>query len=289
MTQNTKRIGLLFFAISLVTVILLSSSLSNLRLQAGMPFPGGGNSNVTSESVPSPASEANFSSMLWKGIIDLILIVLLISIPVRLIPFINLKRLSQVLLVVIVLLLIANLISLFPGSQPVHLPGEPSGIATTQPSFDYPVSPLGEPPNQIVWFVIIGVVFGVGFLALKLWKQEQSPIRFEDQLSQEAESAVQAIKVGEGLRSAILRCYLQMARALQEEQNIERGENMTVHEFEEWLAQKGFPTVPVHQLTYLFEKVRYGQEEIDKEDETTAVESLNEIIKFCRTQREPIR
>jgi hypothetical protein len=133
------------------------------------------------------------------------------------------------------------------------------------------------------------MVFGVGFLALKLWKQGQSPIRFEDQLSQEAESAVQAIKVGEGLRSAILRCYLQMARALQEEQNIERGENMTVHEFEEWLAQKGFPTVPVHQLTYLFEKVRYGQEEIDKEDETTAVESLNEIIKFCRTQREPIR
>ena len=88
------------------------------------------------------------------------------------------------------------------------------------------------------------------------------------------------------LRNVILRCYLRMTRALQEERGIERSQNMTVREFEDWLKYKGFPTVPVRQLTSLFEKVRYGTQPTMKVDEKAAVESLNEIIQYCRRERD---
>jgi hypothetical protein len=78
---------------------------------------------------------------------------------------------------------------------------------------------------------------------------------------------------------------MQMVRALQEEQRVERRYNMTVREFETWLEHEGFPIIPVHQLTRLFEKARYGTQRTMKEDEKAAVESLNEIIQFCRSER----
>jgi hypothetical protein len=76
-----------------------------------------------------------------------------------------------------------------------------------------------------------------------------------------------------------------MSDILQQERGIQRSDTMTVREFEDALTSKGFPTVPVRDLSRLFEKVRYGQQEMGEEDEMTAVESLNEIIQFCRGKR----
>jgi hypothetical protein len=280
MTQSRKYIALLFFVTALASAILLSASLSNLRLQDGMPFPGGGNHEDTTQPTTAIATGQNVSFTLLKGIIDLILLILVLSVPARLIPLINMKRLVQGLLVVIALLLIVNTISHVPGSQPVVAPGTPSGV--TPAYADYPVSSLGRPPQELIGLVLLGVLVGVGALIIKILKESQAPVRVEDRLSQEAESAIDAIKGGENFRGVITRCYLQMARALQEEQNIERSENMTVREFEDWLALKGFPGLPVHQLSRLYEKVRYGQQEILAEDERIAIRSLNEIILFCR-------
>lgn len=280
MTQNRKYIALLFFVTTLASVILLSASLSNLRLHGGMSFPGGNDYEDATRPATAIATGRNVSLTLLKGIVDLILLILMLSVPARLIPLINMKRLVQVLLVVIALLLIANLISHLPGSQPVDAPGTSSGVAST--SADYPVSSLGQPPQELIGLVLLGVLVGIGALIFKIVKEWQAPVRVEDRLSQEAESAIDAIKGGENFRSVIIRCYLQMARALQEEQKIERSANMTVREFEDWLALKGFPSLPVHQLSRLYEKVRYGQQEILADDEKIAIRSLNEIIQFCR-------
>jgi hypothetical protein len=83
----------------------------------------------------------------------------------------------------------------------------------------------------------------------------------------------------------ILRCYFQMTHSLQEEQGIERDYTMTVQEFERWLGNLGFPTIPLRQLTSLFEKVRYGKQQTNYTDEQIAIDSLNEIIQFCRSER----
>jgi len=76
-----------------------------------------------------------------------------------------------------------------------------------------------------------------------------------------------------------------MTHALQEEQGMERNDSMTVREFEGWLDGKGVPRVPVRQLTYLFEKVRYGNQQMSENDKKMGMESLNEIIKYCRRKR----
>jgi hypothetical protein len=125
----------------------------------------------------------------------------------------------------------------------------------------------------------------MGWLAIKVFKRWIFPAKIEDQLLLEAEDAVNALEAGVDLRNVIVRCYLQMSRLLQEEQGIERSYDMTAREFEDWLEYKGFPTTPVHQLTCLFEKVRYGKGQMSDNNENKAIESLNEIIQFCRSER----
>ena len=101
----------------------------------------------------------------------------------------------------------------------------------------------------------------------------------------EAEQAVNALEAGADLRNVILRCYFQMTRSLQEEQGIEREYPTTVQEFERRLENLGFPSIPLRQLTSLFEKVRYGKQQTNHNDEQIAMDSLNEIIQFCRSER----
>ena len=84
---------------------------------------------------------------------------------------------------------------------------------------------------------------------------------------QEVENVVNALKEGKKFNNVIISCYLQMSHLLQEEKGMERNNNMTVQEFETWLEVKGVPRVPVHQLTYFFEKIRYGNQPLSKGDE----------------------
>lgn len=282
MSYTTKRVTLLFLSASLLAVLLLSSSLSNLQLHEGQPFPGGANSDFGLQQGADLAPEDSAASPALGRVFNLILLLLVLSVAIRLLMISNLKRIGQLLLVLAVLLLIANLLPHLKGSQPVYPPGESS--EATQPAGDYPVSPLGEPPRSVVRLVLVAFVLAVAFLAIRVWKEWPHGPRLEDQLSREAESAVRAIGLGEDARSVILRCYLQMTQILQEEQQIERSANMTVREFEDRLEAKGFPPAPVHQLSNLFEKVRYGQQKMLREDEKTAVESLREIIQFCSTR-----
>ena len=74
----------------------------------------------------------------------------------------------------------------------------------------------------------------------------------------EAEKAWQALITGLDLKDVIVKCYRQMSLALEKEQGIERKDFMTTREFENLLEAAGIPHDPIHQLTQLFEAVRYG-------------------------------
>ncbi len=284
MTQKTKQIGFLFLAGALVSIILLATGLSNLQLKSGTPFPGGVNSD--SEVLPvAPLSPIQiYSFPLLRGIFALICLILIIDVTARLIVLVNIKRILQLALALVILLIIVYMMPRVTPDQTAYIPNGSSEI-TTPPSFDYPVTPLGRPPQILVQFVIIGIVLGIGLLASMAVKRWQSSKKVEDELLQEAEEAVNALKAGKDLRNVILRCYLQMTRSLQEEQGIERDHTMTAQEFEGWLGNLGFPTIPLRQLTSLFEKVRYGKQEMSHNDEQIALDSLNEIIQFCRGER----
>jgi hypothetical protein len=77
-------------------------------------------------------------------------------------------------------------------------------------------------------------------------------------LESEAQQALQALQSGSNVADVILRCYVQMSRVLQKEQKLELKQTMTARPFERLLEARGFPAAPVHQLTGLFENVRYG-------------------------------
>lgn len=284
MEWHAKRIVLLFLVVSLAALTLMSASLSNLQLQAGTPFPGGSNAGPGSRMFADLTPLHRYSYTLLKGILALIFLLLMVYVPARLIALVTIKRILQLLIGLAILLGMVILISTLIAGRDVYTPGESPGIPAP-PSIEYPAPPLGKPPQGLVQLVLIGFVFGAGLLIFMLLKLLRRPIRIQEQIQQEAEIAVKTIKTGGDLRQAIIQCYMQMTGLLKEKQRIERSYSMTVREFEDWLALQGFPAAPVHQLTSLFERARYGTQPLANDDEKAAVESLDEIIRFCRSAR----
>jgi hypothetical protein len=73
-----------------------------------------------------------------------------------------------------------------------------------------------------------------------------------------------------------------MSLALEQEQGIERKDFMTTREFEHLLETAGVPHDPIHQLTRLFEAVRYGNWQPNPVDEQKAIHCLQAIMLYCR-------
>jgi hypothetical protein len=285
MTQRTKNIALLLLSAALISVILLAASLSNLQLHPGSPFPGGGNSGDSANPAAASPSLKSYSFPILQGILALIFLILVIYVPIRMMALVNVKVILRLVLAMVILLVLIFLLPHLDLGQPAYIPSEPSGISTP-PSFDYPVTPLGRPPQALIWLVIIGIGLGLSVFIFTLVKGWLRPPPVEAELLQDAEAAVNDLKAGADLKNVIIRCYLQMTRSLQEERGIERNYAMTVREFETRLNSLGFPAAPVHQLTSLFEKLRYGEQAMDANDEQVAVESLSQIIQFCRNGRD---
>jgi hypothetical protein len=72
-----------------------------------------------------------------------------------------------------------------------------------------------------------------------------------------------------------------MSAVINQQRGIQRSQAMTPHEFEEYLATNGLPGAPVHQLTHLFEEVRYGDITAGSAEEQVALNSLTAIIEAC--------
>jgi len=96
----------------------------------------------------------------------------------------------------------------------------------------------------------------------------------------EAEKAWQALITGLDLKDVIIKCYRQMSLALEQEQGIERKDFMTPREFENLLEAAGIPHEPIHQLTQLFEAVRYGNWQPNLVDEQKAIHCLQAIVLY---------
>jgi hypothetical protein len=76
-----------------------------------------------------------------------------------------------------------------------------------------------------------------------------------------------------------------MLQAVEEYKNIRRDRDMTPHEFELALERRGLPREPIHQLTELFEQVRYGGQVPGRAEERLAVSSLSAIVSACQRTR----
>jgi hypothetical protein len=101
-----------------------------------------------------------------------------------------------------------------------------------------------------------------------------------------AREAIAEIRAGGELRSIVLRCYQAMLETVRVQAGVERLDHVTPREFEAHLIGIGLPSADVQQLTRLFERVRYGENDADSASERKrAVYCLNTIVNALEGQQ----
>lgn len=284
MTSSTKRKTLIFFGLVMIIMAIIAASLPQLELQPGMPLPRLQNGQVVAAPVEEKDQFVSISAN--KFVIVLIILILagtMLYSAYRLLRGADWKSIVDfirpILLISATVSGLIFLIMLFPYSSSTA----PMEIPTPTPE-PLVTSPLGTVPPLLLWLV------GIGLLAISVlvgvWMISSRPPSPIDLVGLEAEKARQALKTGVGLKDVIIKCYRQMGLALEKEQGIERKDFMTTGEFENLLEAAGMPHDPIHQLTRLFDAVRYGNWSPNPADEQKAIQCLEAIMLYSRESKE---
>lgn len=262
-------------------MILLAAGLPGHPFQAGAPIPGAQISAPVDPAVQTAAPvKTVVSPGLLQGVLALAILLILIILLASLLKKSNLKRIAALAAGLGILF---ALFALLPQASWDRDASAPENLPTAQqPTMEYHIAPIGEPPGDLFGWVIAGLVLCAAVLIAGLLVRAYRQRQKEDPIALEAENAFQAVIEGRDISSVIIQCYLNMERAVAEEQGFERNEAVTPREFENELVKRGIPRVPVHQLTRLFEKVRYGSQALDRKGEQEAVNCLTAIRAACQ-------
>jgi hypothetical protein len=284
MTDSTKRTALFLVVLIMLITIMIAASLPQLELQPGMPLPQVNDGKVVV--VPAP-KEPPFP-IISINKFAVILVILLFTGAVlywtyKLLRGATWKSASEslrsILIAGAILLGFFFMILLLPrssGNLPAELPPPtPEPVVT---------SPLGSAPIPLLWLVGIGL-FGISVL-VGVWIFTSSrPARSIDLVGLEAEKAWRALRTGSDLKDVIIRCYREMSLAIKDGRGIEREAFMTTGEFETSLEAAGIPHEPIHQLTRLFDAVRYGNWQPGPSEKQKAIQCLEAIMLYTRNAR----
>ena len=279
---QARKSALIFLLASLLLTAFIATGLSGLRFEPGMPLPTFERGEVAvavqqKEAVGMPVNAFAVTLLLiLLGVVVLVVIIL----ALRGVPWKQLLRRAwsfawKIGLVVVV---IAVVLAAFLRPSGATAAAEP-----LPPPKPLATAPLGRVPTILLWLVGVGLVGGAAAFGVVLVNARRRPPAAPWEI--ELESARDALRDGGDLRQVIIDCYRRMGRALRDEQNLLRQESMTTGEFEELLAAKGVPREPVHQLTLLFEAVRYGIGQPDTAEEVRALACLEDILEYSRGAR----
>jgi hypothetical protein len=131
----------------------------------------------------------------------------------------------------------------------------------------------------VMLWVLVFICAGLAVLiAFRVFISKKTSHKTSQLIETEARKAKADLESGHDFKDVITRCYIQMNIALKREQGIERTDSMTTGEFEYLLNAAGAPSGSVHELTRLFETVRYGNWEPSPGDEQNAIRCFDEII-----------
>ena len=136
------------------------------------------------------------------------------------------------------------------------------------------------------WLAAGCLLLGAAVFTALLLKRPIATTQARDGLAQSAEDALHGLAAGNDFSGVIVKCYLRMSGVIRAERNIQRSRQMTAREFQDALTQQGLPPGPVNGLTVLFEKARYGAEQISQSDVNTGREYLRQVIQHCRAGRQ---
>ncbi len=265
-------------------VILVAFGLPELTFLPGIPPPQG--SNGVPGEIPSGNFVAADLSVLAIGrLVALILLLLLLvglavlivaQRPWRSIP----KILGPVFWSLLAVVGVGWLVSLLPPGELIAL--APASIRVSSPAAG---PALGPPPFAVILAVGILVLLALAFLMVCLVRKPKPTAGPLHLVGLHADKARMALLDGDSLKDVIVRCYSSMGRVFQDELGLERSQEMTTKEFEGLLVTSGAPTDSVHQLTELFEMVRYGRAEPSSQDKEAALECLDVLGAYFRCAR----
>lgn len=278
MAPEAKRSALVFLLISLILTVLIGAGLPHLKFKPGMPLPSFDNGQVALP--PADASPVGLPVTAFAGILSLIILaVFLVLLIIQMVKGVQWKKLLSKLWslfwkLLLVTPLLVLVVALLPKSE---------GISSAEPlPPPRPVvsAPLGPVPTVLIWLAGLGLASAVLYLGARMIAAKRHPVSRSWEL--EVEKARQALLAGRDLREVIMRCYLRMSQALHQEQQIEREAFMTTGEFEALLSARGVPRDPVHQLTRLFDAVRYSRRQPASGEVQSALQSLDAILEYSR-------
>ena len=247
---------------------------------------------VNAPMLSSGSVESELVLLIFRVLMAAAIIALPIYIIVSILSKKGRRRLLMNAIVIVILFLLMNGVqSLNPqqldteqqGNMRMEMPklGE---IAPSKPLPEF----TADPSDTTVLAVTVAIsLLVVGITAVAIWyylTHREKPLPMEA-LAFEAQKAIDTIQAGGPLEDTIKRCYREMCRVLEKERHIERGSAMTPSEFEQVLAAKGFPQQAVHDLTRLFEEIRYGSKRAGAREEQIAIDSLSAIVAYCAPKR----
>ncbi|MDH5507574.1 MAG: DUF4129 domain-containing protein [Anaerolineae bacterium] len=287
MTNAKKLLGLLLFSAALFALIFLSTGLPEVSASArryAQP------EELTESVLPPEENQASSDAGKIYGAAASILVLLL---PVGLILVLispeARKRFLQYILAIIpfggTLILIIYMSQAFGFVEDMITDRGPTlpkvDFATGDSPEIIPNAP-SEPPEWFAYTASFIVVAGVLAAGWYLYDRNfrQTPL---EQIVVEMQEALDQIQAGADLNDTIMQCYYDMASALRKQRGIKRNQAMTPREFEASLAQAGMPRNHIHQLTQLFEGVRYGAKTATQQQEDLAIECLTAILQVTRT------
>jgi hypothetical protein len=284
MTGSAKQQTLIFLGLVMIFIIIIATSLPQMDFKPGLPLPEVENSHV----VIPPGEQQPAISLSINELVRVFLILLCLGFVI----FLIIKMITTIgwgyfrvylqLLIAISCIIgsVLFLIMLLPKTQSIA--SMPLPLPTSTPVVR---SPLGPVPPVLLWLVGIGLLISSTVLGIWIVTTYKRKTPVIDLVGREAEIAWQALMTGLDLKEVIMRCYIQMSLALAHDGGIEREKFMTTSEFEKLLETAGVPHEPIHQLTSLFEAVRYGNWQPNKKDEKKAIDSLETIMQVSKKLR----
>jgi len=288
MLKQKKLRVVIIAGIALLAMLLLSTALSQTKLQGGEAI------HLSQTKVEAGQYGALFSG---NAILVFIYLIYLVSIVALLIIIIYMlltperrKQLLKFLLravpIAAILLFVANYVRACSSKttnivQP--LPGPLPTVAVDSPPTAV-FTPDTSPAVIIVASVVLALIIAilVAFIILRARRENLRQTTPLLRLADQAQAALDIVQAGGDLKNAVLRCYFEMTRSLSEQRGLKRDGSMTPHEFEALLVSNGMPSESVQLLTRLFEEVRYGTKVPGQREENMAVTSLTTIIEACR-------
>ncbi|MFU8773163.1 MAG: DUF4129 domain-containing protein, partial [Anaerolineales bacterium] len=287
--QHTRLLLLLLVGLTTIALFLLASSLNNLEIGPGEHF------YVTTQ---QDEQQEIIDGFTWR-VESFLRIMAYIAAALFLLSFLVVMRAKDnrkkaIKLIGRNLMILAGFMLLITFFSIFYNPEEPIEEEDTTPAMDLPLiqpitgnddqepaSPINySPPTQpsvLIFIITLIIILGTGALGYNFWKQTHLP---KTQLNEIARKALDELSVSDGRdwQDIVIRCYADMSSVVRQRMDLHRNKSMTPAEFSSRLISAGLPANPVYNLTRLFEKARYSDQQSSAVDIREAMTCLSAIM-----------